>query len=219
LPERTLRVACVQQVPAIIPCHGASQVAAGTARLVERLLVERPAQFGAIALERDVRQLRRGLDRLAASLHHLHQLRGQRIALQTIADGHQPPRRGCIDVEIEFLGPARLWAWACVHGQGRTQGDSHDHGFPHFTERSPSPIDRILTACPCTGPIDRGTAACTLIAPVRRAARRPPSAQACLMTSTAELTSPASANTPGLGTLDLDYTLDHSTPAPTGASI
>ena len=29
------------------------------------------------------------------------------------------------------------------------------------------------------------------------------------MTSTAELTSPASANTPGLGTLDLDYTLDH----------
>ncbi len=29
------------------------------------------------------------------------------------------------------------------------------------------------------------------------------------MTSTAELTSPASANTPGIGTLDLDYTLDH----------
>ena len=29
------------------------------------------------------------------------------------------------------------------------------------------------------------------------------------MTSTAELTSPASANTPGLGTLDLDYPLDH----------
>jgi hypothetical protein len=175
LPERTLRVACVQQVPAIIPCHGASQVAAGTARLVERLLVERPAQFGAIALERDVRQLRRGLDRLAASLHHLHQLRGQRIALQTIADGHQPPRRGCIDVEIEFLGLGQALGLGMQYtAKAALRAILTITVFP--ISRNVTFTDRPhLTACPCTGPIDRGTAACTLHR-ARPAGRPPPAA-------------------------------------------